>query len=89
VVSSGTLNNALLTVVPLQPIKFELITLLPDQSLRLVLNGEPGQSLTLHSSTNLSDWVALTNVANPTGTVEFTNRVSSEVLQRYYRASSP
>ena len=86
---SVTSSNAVLTIVPLQLLKFELITLLPDQNLRIILSGEPGQSIALHSSTNLSDWVTVTNLMNPTGVIEFTDTVSSGALQRYYRATSP
>ncbi len=81
--------NALLTVLPLQPLKFELITLEPGQSLRLVLSGESGQSITIHTSTNLTDWVVLTNLANPAGTIEFTDALLDGVRERFYRASSP
>jgi hypothetical protein len=84
-----TSADALLTVVPVQPPRFELITLEPGQNLRVVLGGEPGQSITVYSSTNFSDWVVLTNLANPSGTIEFTDTVSSGRTQRFYRATSP
>jgi hypothetical protein len=84
-----TSANALLTVVPVQPPRFELITLEPGQILRLVLSGEPGQSITVHSSTNFSDWVVLTNLMNPSGTIEFTDTISSGLMQRFYQATSP
>jgi hypothetical protein len=43
----------------------------------------------LLTSTNLVDWSVLTNLANPTGVLLFTNPVSSDVPQQFYRAEYP
>lgn len=83
-----TSSNALLTVILPQPLKFESAALLSANQLKLVISGEPG-TVTIQWSTNLTDWETLTNLANPTGMIEFTDTIPAEATQRYYRARMP
>lgn len=80
-----TSSNAALTVTPSVPLKFDLITHLPPDRVRLQLSGEPGATVTLRGSTNLTSWDVLTNLANPGGTLQFTDTLSPGVLQKFYR----
>jgi len=87
--NSVTSSNALLTVAPTQPLRFESVSLPSQNQVRLVLTGEPGSDVTIWGASNLLNWVSLTNLANPTGTVEFTNTTTADIPQRFYRATSP
>jgi len=69
-----------------QPPRFDSITMLPDSRPQLVLSGEPGLPFTIQSSSDLTNWSNLTNVADPSGTIEFTDAPISENVQRFYRA---
>jgi hypothetical protein len=71
------------------PLYFQSAEVLPQQQVRLVLNGEPGGSVTIQRSSNLSNWVALTNLINTNGILEFTDGSATNTPQRFYRATSP
>ena len=83
-----TSSNASLTVVVPQTLKVESVTLLSADQLKLVISGEPG-TITIQWSTNLTEWETLTNLANPTGLIEFIDTISAEAAQRYYRVGCP
>ncbi len=74
---------------PTQPLSFELIGLLPNGNVRLVLSGSPGFNVQLLTSTNLSNWLVLTNLPNPTGALQFTNAPIPGVASQFYRARYP
>ena len=71
------------------PLRFESAGLLPQEQVRLVLTGEPGGSVTIRRSSNLLNWVLLTNLVNSNGIVQFTDLSASNAPQRFYRATSP
>ena len=71
------------------PLRFESAGLLPQNQVRLVVHGEPGSSVTIRRSSDLANWVLLTNLVNTTGTVQFTDTTASHTAQRFYRATSP
>ena len=81
-----TSSNAVLTVTVPQPLQFQLISILPDQTVRLVLSGEVGSNYTILSSSNLSDWAPLGTVSNTNGTFEFIDDPATNG-QRMYRAT--
>jgi len=81
-----TSSNALLTVNPLVPFRFDSADLLVGNQLKLVLSGEPGSSVTIWRSEDLTNWVSITNIPNPSGTVEFIEPISLDVAHRFYRA---
>ncbi len=71
------------------PVRLELISVLPENQVRLVLSGEAGAAITLQSATNLPLWSTLTNLPNPSGTIIHTDMVAPGVLQKFYRATTP
>src|SRR5204863_1999152 len=58
IAGSITSSNALLTV-PSLALKFEVISLLPAQQIKLVLTGPPG-TYSVEYASNLASWVAWT-----------------------------
>jgi hypothetical protein len=89
--ASGSVTSAVatLTLTPTVPLEFVLIEAVPETGLRLSISGQPGFDVRLLTSTNLVDWSVLTNLANPTGVLLFTNPVPSDVPQQFYRAEYP
>ncbi len=88
VAGSITSSNAMLTVVPPQPPRFELISQLPGGSAHLFLSGEIDSVYEIHGSTNLLDWSPLGTVTNTSDMSEFIDSSASTVSSRYYRAKS-
>ena len=86
VAASVTSSNALLTVLPPQPAQFQFFSLQPDQSLQLVLSGEPGASYVIEASSNLVDWAALTNLEATNGALEFNAGPVTNAPQQFFRA---
>jgi uncharacterized lipoprotein YddW (UPF0748 family) len=78
-------SNALLTVLPPAPARFQSITRLPSGRLSLVISGDPGVSGSLDSSTNLSDWLPLAGFFNTNGLFEFIDPAAANSSQRFYR----
>jgi GH25 family lysozyme M1 (1,4-beta-N-acetylmuramidase) len=81
-------SNALLTLLSPQQSQFRLVTLLPDQTLELTITGEPGESYTIETSTNLVNWETLTNLALTNESAIFNSGSISGDVQRYFRARS-
>lgn len=75
-----------MTVSEPVPFRFTSATLLGGDQLKLVLIGEPGTSVTIWRSDDLTHWLMFTNLPNPTGLVEFVDPVSLDATQRFYRA---
>jgi hypothetical protein len=82
---AGT-DSATLTVLRPPPAHFDSANLLPDGTLRLVATGGVNFTYTVEASTNLADWVALTNIFNQTGTFEFIDGDAPNHGYRFYRA---
>jgi hypothetical protein len=80
-----TSADAVLTVISQLPLKFDLISVLPDQRVRLMLSAEPGV-YSLETSSNLTAWATLTNLTNVSGTFEFTDDGITNRTLRFYRA---
>ena len=73
-------------MIPLLPLKFDSITLLPDSQVKLVLSGEPGNYVIVAAS-NFVDWAALTNIAITNAPAELLDSSATNTPQRYYKAS--
>jgi hypothetical protein len=71
------------------PLRFESADLVAPNQVRLILSGEPGGTVTVRQSSNLVNWVVLTNLVNTNGILQFTDPTASAAGQRFYRASSP
>ncbi len=83
-----TSSTALLTVTVPQPLRFQSVTLLENDELRLRISSDPGM-VAIQWSSNLMHWETLTNLAHPGGTIEFANPVAIGTPQRFYRALMP
>jgi hypothetical protein len=51
--------------------------------------GQSGKTLTLGVSSNLSDWMPLVTLPNPTGSNSYSDPGSLQAPQRFYRLSQP
>ncbi|TAK91900.1 MAG: hypothetical protein EPO07_19575, partial [Verrucomicrobia bacterium] len=85
---SLTSSNALLTILTAAPAQFQSFTLQPDNSLQLLLAGDPGATYYVESSTNLVNWSAFTNLSLTGGTFTFNAGWVTNDVQRYFRARS-
>lgn len=81
-------SNALLTILPATPAQFQAAALQPDNSLTLSLAGDAGATYFVETSTNLIDWIALTNVSLVSPTMFFNVGEVVAEPQRYFRARS-
>jgi len=71
------------------PLRFDSITLVEKKWARMVISGDAAASVTIRQSSNLVDWYTLTNLVNPTGTLNYTDTSTTNSLRRFYRATSP
>jgi hypothetical protein len=71
------------------PLRFEPVTWQPPNQVRLVVNSEPGASVTMLCSSNLVNWTFFTNFTNTNGTTQVTDTAPSNAALRFYRATSP
>jgi hypothetical protein len=70
-------------------LRFESVTWVAPGQVQLVLSGKPGTNVTILQSSNLVSWSLLTNLANPGGTVQFTDTTATNGPQRFYRLRTP
>ena len=73
--------------IPFLPLKFDSVTSLPGNQLKLTLSGEPG-IYTLQTAPTLGAWTSITNLTNTTGTFEFIDTAPAVQPAKYYRAKS-
>jgi len=76
-------------VSPAPPLRFQSATLVSPNQVRLVVSGPPGVAVTIRRSSDFVTWQAVTNIANSTGTVQFTDTTNPEAPSRLYRATMP
>jgi hypothetical protein len=85
-VGSVTSSNALVTVTPpAQPSLLSAVSA-DRHNIQLTLAGDAGVFFTIQTSSNLVDWVDLTNLLNVSGTIQFSNEVSAGSNPLFYRA---
>lgn len=86
----GSINssNALLSIVTASPAQFQAFTLQPDQSLQVTLAGDPGAVYFIETSTNMVNWLPLTNVTLSGATISFNIGSNAGEPERYFRARS-
>ncbi len=80
-------SNAMLTVVPLQPLHFDGFHLLPNLQMQMQISGEPGTYL-IEGSLDFTNWFELRTVTNTNGVFEFTDP-ETNLLRRFYRTKTP
>jgi len=86
VAGAVTSSDALLSLIPAQPARFELVHFDADHSVHLVISGEPGATCSIETSTNLFDWAPLASTILTNGVVDFTDASATEP-ERFYRAT--
>jgi hypothetical protein len=79
------LTQVQLPVVP----RFGAVGLVSGGGVQLTLTGGVGQTYTVQASTNLVNWVAITNLVLATGSGQFTDYSVTNCPQRFYRAVVP
>jgi hypothetical protein len=55
----------------------------------LEITREAGRTNVIEASTNLTDWVPVRAVLNPSGTLPFIDLTAANYRQRFYRAVLP
>jgi len=80
--------DALLTILPAAPALFQIGALQSDGSLALSLGGDAGATYFVETSTNLVDWLVLTNISLTGPTAQFNIPATPSEPQRYFRARS-
>ncbi len=85
-VGLATSAPAVLSVTEPPPTRFTSPTILPDGRFRTVLTGVQNNSFIIETSTNLTNWLIVTNINNHTGDYEFIDGTAAEHPYRFYRA---
>jgi hypothetical protein len=83
VAGSVTSAVAMLVVTRSEPVRFDSIELLPEQRVRLVISGEPGEYF-LDVSGDATNWAPITNLVLPDSPLEFIE-TTSNAATRFYR----
>ena len=79
-------NHHAFLLTPLPPPRLSSPTHQSNGQFRLTLVGETGRSYTIEASTNLANWIAVTNFVSATGTNEVTDPTAPNFSRRFYRA---
>jgi hypothetical protein len=61
---------------------------LAGSQFQMTLRGQTGKNFSIYTSQNLLNWTFLTSLANPTGSLPFTDTTATNVF-KFYRASQP
>ncbi len=67
--------------------EFTGIEQLPNGQMRVQVKGQTGKSFTIYGSINLLNWGSMGALANPAGSIQFTNNLFNPGL--FYRAKQP
>ncbi|MEO5803498.1 MAG: immunoglobulin domain-containing protein [Verrucomicrobiota bacterium] len=85
--AGGSLDSSAATLTLIVPqAHFDSAQVLPDGRFQLVASGGTNFAYTIEASTNLVNWLPLTNIFNQTGTFEFTDDAATNHPYRFYRA---
>jgi uncharacterized repeat protein (TIGR02543 family) len=71
----------------LPPVQFGSFSVLSDGRFQFTFNGDARVNYAIEASTNLHDWIVLTNFSSPDGILEFTDP-EPNLEKRFYRARS-
>jgi GH25 family lysozyme M1 (1,4-beta-N-acetylmuramidase) len=88
VAGSVASSNALLSIITASPAQFQSVAWLQDGTVQLVIEGDPGATYYVESSTNLVDWAPLTNITLSASPSMFTLTGFTNDTQRFFRAPS-
>jgi len=84
--SQTTPKPCLALSMGLQRLSVRFIT---NGQFQLTLFREAGRAYTIQASTNLVNWIAVTNFVSATGTNQFTEATAVNYNRRFYRAVTP
>jgi len=85
-VAGGVTSSPVTLTVVLPPAaQIDSAQVLPDGRCELKLSGRANFFYAVQASTNLNDWVTLTNIFNQSGTFEFIDLAASNQPYRFYR----
>jgi len=79
-------NGTVFQLTFLQP-KFISASLLSDKTVQLSLSGVSNATYRIEASTNVVNWLFMTNILNATGTAQFKDLDAPNFVQRFYRAA--
>jgi len=85
--SSGSVTSLLATLTVVAPPQIVSAALLPGMIFKASLLGTPGLNYRIDASTNLIDWMTITNVIERTDGPTFTDPSAASHQQRFYRAT--
>ena len=85
-VAVGSFSGILSTepIITLEP-----IPALASSNPQFKISGPPGQSFRIQASTDLANWLTLTNMVCPDGVGQFVDLSATNFSQRFYQAVSP
>lgn len=81
ILQSGTLTSVRPALGP--------VARLSTGAAQVTLNGEPGRTYPIQASTNLTDWLTITNLTLVRASGEFVDPAASNYSRRFYRAVVP
>jgi len=79
-------DGVVFRLAPVPP-QFTSVAQLPDSSFQLSLSGASNFTYRVDASADLVNWVALTNLFNVSGAMQFVDRSAPRFAQRFYRAA--
>jgi hypothetical protein len=71
------------------PLALGPVMILPHGEVQVALKGPDGQTYSIQASTDLSQWIDLTNVVLAHSSAQFVDQSATNHPQRFYRAVSP
>jgi uncharacterized repeat protein (TIGR03803 family) len=84
--SGGDMNLGTVFRLGFPPFEFTAFRWLPDKTLSLSISGSSNTTCRIDASTNLLNWVTLTNIVNLSGVVQFQDTLAPNFPRRFYRA---
>jgi hypothetical protein len=85
----GAVPSEVAALQLLPPTQFNSFNLQPDGRFHFVLTGESGLNYVIETSTNLTNWVVLTNLSSPDGLIDFIDPTPGNDFRFYRARSSP
>jgi hypothetical protein len=82
----GSVTSEVATLTVVLPPHFTSVSMSPDGKPLFSLDAVSNLTYRIDASTDLVTWMALTNLPNPTGTLQFTDPDTTNFLLRFYRA---
>ena len=84
--SGGDMNLGTVFRLGNPPFEFSSFSRLPDKTFLLSISGSSNTTCRIDASTNLLNWVTLTNLVNTNGVIQFKDALAPNFPRRFYRA---